>query len=144
MLGNAETKDFISEIFGYVLIGVAFGLGVWQYNVSRAAAKGSWLNSRRRLHRRIMISVILVLIGTIMVLEAHKYIPTYRPAGLLIYLFSTVTLSLVLLLLAAADVYETANSAMKQSLSELDEAIRCEKLKAEAEKDSGSEEVTPQ
>lgn len=125
-----ETKDFLSETFGYILGAVAIGLAIWQHRTFSRQETEPWLRTKRRYRRRMFISFIMLLLGITMVLEASKELPTSRPGVFVVYVSIMMVLSLLLVLLAAADVLETANSAAAQSLRELEAAVEKEKLRA--------------
>jgi hypothetical protein len=120
-------NDLLSDIFGVILIAAAIVLAAWEVNTFRNAGEDRWLVTRRRCRRRLLVSAVLAVIGLLLTLEARKIIPTERVGVFVVFAAIVTGLSVFLLILAGIDVLETVNSATKQSLNELDRAIRDQK-----------------
>jgi heme exporter protein D len=115
--------DPVTEIFGYILVGVGLLLAVReQVEFSRRKITGSWFVTPHRYRRRLVVSVILALIGSLFVFHARALIPM-RVGTYVIYVFVLMGLSLLLMVLVIVDVMETARNAAKHSLTDLQRAI---------------------
>jgi hypothetical protein len=115
--------DRLSDTFGAILIGVAVLLAVWEQIAYSHRGTESWLVTKRRYRRRLLVSVVLAVVGTLIVLESRRLIDIHRVPMLMVYVFSLTGLSLVLLILAVVDVTDTARNAARHSLSVLAKTV---------------------
>lgn len=114
----------LAEIFGYILIASAAVLGAWEVRAYRHRHVDAWLVTSRRLRRRFAISVVLGLIGLIIALEGRYGIPGNRPGYVIAFATGIMGLSVLLMVMAGADVLDTIRSATAQSLRELERAVQ--------------------
>ena len=133
-------SDRISEIFGYIVIAAAIVLSVWEYrNFSSRDDDDAWLYTDRRFRRRILVSVILAAIGVLIALEAHGTINLHQLVALSFYLFTLTGLAVLLLLLAALDLADTAKAANRRTMQEFEAAVEAEKRRLAMESAKASE-----
>jgi hypothetical protein len=113
----------VSDVFGMVLIGAAAILGVWEQVVYSRRQESPWLVTRRRYRRRMLVSVVLAAVGSMIVMESRQLLNIQRPSILAVYVFSLGCLCILLVILAALDVADTARNAVRHSLWELEKAL---------------------
>lgn len=131
----------ISDLFGPTLVVAAVVLTAWEVWVYRHRDGDAWLITPRRLRRRLILSAVLGLVGVLIQLEASGLIVTAgRPAVLLAFVTGLGGLSICLVVLAIADVHDTATLAARRSLKELEEAMSPRQQQAGPEKDSTSQD----
>jgi uncharacterized membrane protein YidH (DUF202 family) len=113
-------NDKLSEIFGYILMASAVVLAVWETYAFRNRAEDAWLITRRRYRRRVLVSGVLILVGVLICVEARGVINIHRVAPLTIYVFTLTGLSLLLVVLALADFADTAQTARRHFMREVE------------------------
>jgi hypothetical protein len=116
-------SNSVSDVFGMVLIGAAAILGVWEQVVYSHRQDSPWLVTRRRYRRRMLVSSVLAAVGSMIVMESRQLLNIQRPSILAVYVFSLGCLCILLVILAAIDVADTARNAVKHSLWELEKAL---------------------
>ena len=116
-------SDTFSDVFGMVLIGAAALLAVWEQLVYSRRQESPWLVTRRRYRRRMLVSMVLAAVGALIVLESRHLMDIHRPSVLAIYVCLLGSLCILLLVLAAIDVTETARNAVRHSMWELEKAL---------------------
>jgi hypothetical protein len=121
-------NDRISEIFGYIVLVAAIVLFTWEYRTfAQREEDDTWLLTARRFRRRSLVAMILVLIGIMIVLESRKIINLHQLAALWFYVSSLTGLAVLLLVLAAVDLADTAKNATRQAMQEFESAVETEK-----------------
>ena len=124
-------SDPVTEIFGYILVGVGLLLAAReQVEYSRRKITGSWFVTLARYRRRLVISVILAIIGSLFVVQARNLIPV-RVGTFMIYVAVLLTLALLLMILVLMDVLDTARTAAKHSMEDLHRAIEEQRRRGE-------------
>lgn len=113
-------NDKLSEIFGYILMASAVVLAAWEYFAFSTRAEDAWLITRRRYRRRILVSGVLVLIGILISVEARGLINIHHVAPLTLYVLTLTGLSLMLVVLAITDFADTARTARKHFMREIE------------------------
>ena len=114
----------MSAIFGPLLVGAAIVLTIWEAWTYRHRGEDGWLVTPRRLRRRMLLSAILAVIGTIIHLEASGVIVTAgRPGVLLAYVTGLGGLSTCLVILAMMDIHDTVTLAARRSMEDLEQSF---------------------
>lgn len=124
-------QDPVTEIFGYILVAVGVLLAVRE-QAEYTRHRGSLFVTTHRYWRRLVISVILGLIGSLFVVYARQLLP-HRVTAYTTFVFCLMSLSLLLLVLVALDALETARNAASHSISELHRAVEEQRLRKLAE-----------
>ena len=120
-------NDPVTEIFGYILVAVGILLAVREhYEFARRHVTGSHFVTGRRYRRRLVVSFVMGLIGSLFVLQARALIPL-KVHAYMIFVFVLMGLALLLMLLVIVDVMDTARTAAKQSMVDLHRAVEEQK-----------------
>ena len=126
-------SDPITEIFGYILVGVGILLAAREhYEYARREISGSHFATGSRYRRRLVVSVILGCIGSLFVAHARAVIPL-QVRTYMVFVFVLMGLALLLMVLVVIDVMDTARTAAKFSMTDLQRALEEQRRKAEAE-----------
>jgi len=118
-----DSRSFVSDVFGMVLIGTAIGLAVWEI-ISHRFSADRWLHPRSRLWRRLLIAGLLASVGVLLSLEARQLLPTQTPGGILRFAALLGLLAALLLILALVDIVRTVDVAVKHSLREVQNDLK--------------------
>lgn len=129
----APVTDPVSEVFGYVLVAAAVLLAIRESHVYRSRGPDSWLITRRRYRRRVLVSIVLGLVGA-MIAAWGRGVVDFRdpmtggpnPTPFTIYVLVLTGLSFFLVILAFLDFVETSRNAARHALEEF--AIPADKL----------------
>jgi len=118
-----DTRSFVSDVFGIVLIGTAIGLAVWEI-ITHRSSPDRWLHPPSRLWRRLFIAGLLATVGVLLSLEARQILPTQTPGGILRFAALLGLLAVLTLILAFIDIVRTVDIAVKHSLREVQDDLK--------------------
>ena len=97
--------------FALGIVSVGIVLVARQFSVRQHLGTG-WVHSLRRYYRRLIMGFLFVVIGALLLADESGYFPmTGNAVRLMIYVSVLGGLSLFLVLLALADVWETMRMA---------------------------------
>jgi hypothetical protein len=88
----------------------------------------------------VLVSLILAAIGGMILVEARGIINLHQISSLTFYVFSLTGLAVLLLLLAAIDLADTAKSANRRAMQEFDAAVEAEKRRVALEAQQSSQQ----
>ena len=121
-----------ADAFGYILVTLSALLAAWEIRThARGRRERDWLSTPRRHRRRLAIAAVFACIGVLMLLQSKGLVPldAARPVIGAVYLGSILLLSVVIVVLAIADLAETTNAASSMAMKDLEEAIEEQELR---------------
>lgn len=111
------------QIFGWVLVGVAGGLAVWEQVAYAHRNETAWLVTRRRYYRRMVIAVVLAAVGVLISVQTRQMISPQDVGAFTVFVLVVTGLCLLLFILAAVDAYDIAKSAAQHALNEASHSL---------------------